>query len=58
MHHASSVKVDFRGSDDNGQLESPSKVLGGSTSWTGGLSQGCAAIFRNDETTGKDSLKM
>ena len=34
---------------DDDRLESPSKVLGGSTSWTGGLSHGCAAVFRNNE---------
>ena len=46
-----SASVTFRDPHgDNGELESPSKVLGGSTSWTGGLSHGCAAVFRSDGT--------
>lgn len=45
-----SSSVEYR-TDDPGGLESPSKVLGGSTSWTGGLSHGCTAVFRNNETT-------
>ena len=50
----SSSKGNNNGSsyEDNGRLESPSKVLGGSTSWTGGLGHGCtAAVFKNNETT-------
>lgn len=46
----SSTTVTFR-DNNGGGLESPSRVLGGSTSWTGGLSHGCTAVFKNNETT-------
>ena len=42
--------VTFRDNNGGGALESPSRVLGGSTSWTGGLSHGCTAVFKNNET--------
>ena len=43
--------VTFRDNNGGGGgLESPSRVLGGSTSWTGGLSHGCTAVFKNNET--------
>ena len=45
----SSTTVTFR-DNNGGGLESPSRVLGGSTSWTGGLSHGCTAVFKNNET--------
>jgi hypothetical protein len=41
--------------DDDGSLESPSKVLGGSTSnvsWTGGIGHGCTAVFHKDKGAG------
>ena len=42
--------VEEEGEENLHKLESPSKVLGGSTSWTGGLSHGCAAVFAKNET--------